>query len=63
MCMHLPLDFRHTVYSVLSEDRYFVNSKDEIKLIEDPDEDFQYYISKNARHNEKHREAMNGTPA
>ena len=41
--------------------RYFINDRDQIRSITRPDQDFHFFISKNERVLEKHREAMNGT--
>ncbi|RKF64584.1 putative arb2 domain-containing protein [Erysiphe neolycopersici] len=44
----------------LKELGYFVNEKDEVRSIEDPKAYFQYFLTKNDRVNDLHREAMNG---
>ncbi|KKK18310.1 hypothetical protein ARAM_001616 [Aspergillus rambellii] len=38
---------------------YFINEKDQIKKISDPEQDFQFKINKNPRWNDVQREAMN----
>ncbi|RDW76955.1 hypothetical protein BP6252_05008 [Coleophoma cylindrospora] len=38
---------------------YFVNSKDEVRSIDNPKAYFNYFLSKNERYNEVQREAMN----
>ncbi|KAI9819160.1 MAG: hypothetical protein M1827_007316 [Pycnora praestabilis] len=38
---------------------YFINDKEEIKQIAHPSEEFEYFMTKNDRYNEMHREAMN----
>jgi hypothetical protein len=38
---------------------YFVNAKDQIRAIENPDQEFNYFISKNHRINDLQREAFN----
>ena len=38
---------------------YFVNEKDQIRAIENPDQEFNYFISKNERVNDLQREAFN----
>ncbi|KAK8067969.1 hypothetical protein PG996_007081 [Apiospora saccharicola] len=38
---------------------YFVNEKDEIRSIEEPDNYFNFFLTRNARHNERQRCAMN----
>jgi hypothetical protein len=43
----------------LTELGYFINDKDQIRMIEKPDEKFLYAINKNERVNEMHKEAMN----
>ncbi|KAK8073784.1 hypothetical protein PG994_004683 [Apiospora phragmitis] len=45
--------------SDLKELGYFVNEKDEIRSIENPDNYFNFFLTKNARHNERQRYAMN----
>ena len=40
--------------------RYFVNDKDQIRQIDAPEKRFHYFISKNERYVQMHREAMNG---
>ena len=39
--------------------RFFINKDDEIKQIADPSQDFNYYVDRNERYNEKRKEAMN----
>ncbi|TVY23806.1 hypothetical protein LHYA1_G006774 [Lachnellula hyalina] len=39
---------------------YFINAKDEIRSTENPKAYFKYFITKNQRHNDAQREAMNG---
>ena len=39
--------------------RYCVNSEDQIRAIDNPDQEFHYFFSKNERYVEKQREAMN----
>ena len=41
--------------------RYFLNSSDQIRSIARPDQEFNFFISKNERVCEKQREAFNGT--
>ncbi|KAI9825982.1 MAG: hypothetical protein M1819_007483 [Sarea resinae] len=53
----LPPDFEFP--ETLEGLGYFINDKDQIKQIADPSEDFDYFVSKNDRYNERHREAMN----
>ncbi|KAI9784231.1 MAG: hypothetical protein M1816_000903 [Peltula sp. TS41687] len=43
----------------LKELGYFVTDTDEIKSIANPEEEFVYFIDKNERYNETHKEAMN----
>ncbi|KAI9929242.1 hypothetical protein ASPWEDRAFT_103510 [Aspergillus wentii DTO 134E9] len=38
---------------------YFINEKDQIRKISDPEQEFQFKINRNARYNEVHREMMN----
>ena len=40
--------------------RYFINDKDQIRKISDPEQEFQFKINKNPRWNERQREVMNG---
>lgn len=40
--------------------RYFVNDKDRIRKISDPNAHFQYKINRNPRWNEAQMEAMSG---
>ncbi|POS86346.1 hypothetical protein EPUL_001414, partial [Erysiphe pulchra] len=44
----------------LKELGYFINEKDEVRNIENPKAYFQYFLTKNDRVNDLHREAMNG---
>ena len=44
---------------VLQHTRYFVNEKDQIKMISNPEENFLYKINANERYNEMQKEAMN----
>lgn len=39
--------------------RYFINDKDEIRMISNPEEKFLYRINANERYNELQKEAMN----
>lgn len=39
--------------------RYFINVHDQIKMIADPEQDFQFKINTNDRYNELQAEAMN----
>lgn len=39
--------------------RYFINDRDQIKMISDPEQDFQFRINTNDRYNELQAEAMN----
>jgi hypothetical protein len=45
---------------LLTTFRYFINDKDEIRSIETPKAYFKYFLTKNERHNDVQREAMNG---
>jgi hypothetical protein len=45
---------------LLTTIRYFINDKDEIRSIENPKAYFKYFLTKNERHNDVQREAMNG---
>ena len=38
---------------------YFINDKDQIKMISDPEQNFLYKINTNDRYNEMQKEAMN----
>ncbi|KAK0628189.1 hypothetical protein B0T17DRAFT_144160 [Bombardia bombarda] len=52
----------HTYHSARANQkshRYFVNEQDEIRLIDDPDYYFKYFITKNERWNERQRFAFN----
>ncbi|KAK8070955.1 hypothetical protein PG997_011158 [Apiospora hydei] len=53
----LPKDPEFT--SDLKELGYFVNEKDEIRSIENPDNYFKFFLTRNPRHNERQRYAMN----
>jgi hypothetical protein len=39
---------------------YFVNENDQIRMIKDPNQSFHFFISKNERYMQRHREAMDG---
>lgn len=41
--------------------RYFINDKDQIRSIANPDQEFNFFISKNDRANDVQREAMNSS--
>jgi len=45
--------------SFFASHSYFINEDDEIRNIQDPRLYFKYFISKNERHNERQRFAMN----
>lgn len=49
-----------TVSSTKHPSSYFVNEDDEIRSIENSDNYFQFFISRNPRWNDRQRYAMNG---
>jgi hypothetical protein len=38
---------------------YFINDRDQIRMIQNPEQKFQYLINKNDRVNDLYKEAMN----
>lgn len=54
---HLPKD--PTFPSDLKDLGYFVNDKDQVRMIKNPEEKFLYAIDKNERVNDMQKEAMN----
>lgn len=42
------------------QSRYFVNERDQVRKISDPEQEFQFKINKHPRWNEAQREAMSG---
>lgn len=40
--------------------RYFINEEDEVRSIENPDNYYKYFLTRNERHNERQRYAFNG---
>ena len=51
--------FNHQTKLTASPYSYFINSDDEIRWIQCPDYYFKYFLTKNERHNERQRFAMN----
>ena len=47
---------------ILTENRYYINEKDQIRQIANPDQEFNFFISKNERVRETQREAMDSKP-
>ena len=55
---HLQQDAM-TLLRMLIKTRYYINEKDQIRSIAHPDQEFNFFISKNERVCEVQREAMN----
>lgn len=56
----LGYDLHNHTRAMLTLLRYFINGSDQIRSITSPEQDFHFFISKNERVLETHREAMNG---
>ncbi|KAI9769382.1 MAG: hypothetical protein M1840_004084 [Geoglossum simile] len=50
---------KRKVFEQHETERYFIDDKDEVKSITNPEEDFNYKITKNVRYNELRKEAFN----
>lgn len=45
----------------LTSPSYFVNDEDEIRSLDNSDNYFKFFLTKNQRHNDRQRYAMNGS--